>query len=89
MNEELMELEGGKKKPTSSKLMFYESPLGYSIEDVRPRGDIKKFKSAAYSNVSTLLYCPILAILIREQGLISITFLVFYLCCWQCARKPS
>lgn len=50
VNEELMELEGGKKKPTSSKLMFYESPLGYSIEDVRPRGDIKKFKSAAYSN---------------------------------------
>ncbi|WOH10715.1 hypothetical protein DCAR_0730185 [Daucus carota subsp. sativus] len=43
-----MESKGGKKK--SSSTVFYEGPLGYSIEDVRPHGGIKKFKSAAYSN---------------------------------------
>lgn len=32
---------------------MYEAPLGYKIEDVRPAGGIKKFQSAAYSNVST------------------------------------
>ncbi|CAN6571835.1 unnamed protein product [Malus baccata var. baccata] len=32
------------------KSSFYEAPLGYSIEDVRPHGGIKKFRSAAYSN---------------------------------------
>lgn len=47
----LMESKGGKKS-SSSKSLFYEAPLGYSIEDVRPNGGIKKFRSAAYSNVS-------------------------------------
>ncbi|MBA0751804.1 hypothetical protein Gogos_000705, partial [Gossypium gossypioides] len=42
--------KGGKKKSSSSKSLFYEAPLGYSIEDVRPNGGIKKFRSAAYSN---------------------------------------
>ncbi|KAK6913441.1 S-adenosyl-l-methionine decarboxylase leader peptide [Dillenia turbinata] len=46
---DLMEAKGGKKK-SSSKSLFYEAPLGYSIEDVRPNGGIKKFRSAAYSN---------------------------------------
>ncbi|CAN4121961.1 unnamed protein product [Withania somnifera] len=46
-----MESKGGKKKSSSSSL-FYEAPLGYSIEDVRPNGGVKKFRSAAYSNVS-------------------------------------
>ncbi|GMN38894.1 hypothetical protein TIFTF001_008121 [Ficus carica] len=41
--------DGGKKK-SSSKSLFYEAPLGYSIEDIRPNGGIKKFRSAAYSN---------------------------------------
>ncbi|EHA8589768.1 putative S-adenosyl-l-methionine decarboxylase leader peptide [Cocos nucifera] len=45
----LMESKGGKKKSSSSSLQ-YEVPLGYSIEDVRPNGGIKKFHSAAYSN---------------------------------------
>ncbi|CAB4274645.1 putative S-adenosylmethionine decarboxylase [Prunus yedoensis var. nudiflora] len=45
-----MESKGGKKKSSSSKSLFYEAPLGYSIEDVRPHGGIKKFRSAAYSN---------------------------------------
>ncbi|KAL8118593.1 hypothetical protein AgCh_016200 [Apium graveolens] len=45
---DLMETKGGRKK--SSSTIFYEAPLGYSIEDVRPHGGIKKFKSAAYSN---------------------------------------
>ncbi|KAK2983926.1 hypothetical protein RJ640_017847, partial [Escallonia rubra] len=49
----LMETKGGKKSSSSSsKSLFYEAPLGYSIEDVRPNGGIKKFRSAAYSNVS-------------------------------------
>lgn len=50
-----MESKGGKKKSSSSSSsdsLFYETPLVYSIEDVRPRGGIKKFRSAAYSNVS-------------------------------------
>ncbi|XP_011021157.1 PREDICTED: uncharacterized protein LOC105123318 [Populus euphratica] len=46
-----MESKGGKKKSSSSsKSLFYEAPLGYSIEDLRPAGGIKKFRSAAYSN---------------------------------------
>ncbi|KAL6961058.1 hypothetical protein U1Q18_038821 [Sarracenia purpurea var. burkii] len=47
---DLMESKGGKKKSSSSKSLLYEAPLGYSIEDVRPHGGIKKFRSAAYSN---------------------------------------
>ena len=46
-----MDSEADKKKSSSSKSLFYEAPLGYGIEDVRPNGGIKKFKSAAYSNV--------------------------------------
>lgn len=50
-----METKGGKKpSSSSSSKSFYEAPLGYSIEDVRPNGGIKKFRSAAYSNVSTI-----------------------------------
>lgn len=49
---DLMESKGGKKKSSSSSSLFYEAPLGYSIEDVRPNGGVKKFRSAAYSNVS-------------------------------------
>ncbi|KAI9083442.1 hypothetical protein K1719_034656 [Acacia pycnantha] len=47
---EVMETNGGKKKSSSSKSLFYEAPLSYTIEDLRPNGGIKKFKSAAYSN---------------------------------------
>ncbi|KAI5352975.1 hypothetical protein L3X38_005867 [Prunus dulcis] len=47
---DLMESKGGKKNSSSSKSLFYEAPLGYSIEDIRPNGGIKKFRSAAYSN---------------------------------------
>ncbi|QHO09457.1 uncharacterized protein DS421_14g481400 [Arachis hypogaea] len=46
---ELMESKGGKKKSSSSKTL-YEAPLDYIIEDVRPHGGIKKFRTAAYSN---------------------------------------
>ncbi|OIW21640.1 hypothetical protein TanjilG_06944 [Lupinus angustifolius] len=51
-----MESKGGKKKSSSSSKssLFYEAPLGYSIEDIRPNGGIKKFRSAAYSNVSNM-----------------------------------
>ena len=53
---ELMESKGGKKKSSSSSSsLFYEAPLGYIIEDVRPHGGIKKFRSAAYSNVTAFL----------------------------------
>ncbi|KAL5177045.1 hypothetical protein HKD37_08G022870 [Glycine soja] len=47
---DLMESKGGKKKSSSSKSFLYEAPLDYIIEDVRPHGGIKKFRSAAYSN---------------------------------------
>ncbi|OWM89417.1 hypothetical protein CDL15_Pgr024165 [Punica granatum] len=53
--DDLMESKGGKKSSSSSKSLFYEAPLGYSIEDVRPNGGIKKFRSAAYSNVSSIV----------------------------------
>lgn len=53
---ELMESKGGKKKSSSSSKSFYEAPLGYSIEDIRPNGGITKFKSAAYSNVCVLSF---------------------------------
>lgn len=58
---DLMESKGGKKNSSSSKSLFYEAPLGYSIEDIRPNGGIKKFRSAAYSNVSFGLpfYCRV------------------------------
>ncbi|KAF3568664.1 hypothetical protein DY000_02011496 [Brassica cretica] len=46
VNEIVMESKYGKKKSSSStSSLFYEAPLGYSIEDVRPNGGIKKFKS--------------------------------------------
>ncbi|KAH7835936.1 hypothetical protein Vadar_031255 [Vaccinium darrowii] len=50
---DLMESKGGKKKSSSSSSsnsQLYEAPLGFIIEDVRPNGGIKKFRSAAYSN---------------------------------------
>ncbi|KAL4181978.1 hypothetical protein AMTRI_Chr12g273690 [Amborella trichopoda] len=46
----VMESKGGLKKKSSSNSRFYEAPLGYSIEDVRPHGGIEKFRTAAYSN---------------------------------------
>ncbi|KAL5987515.1 hypothetical protein ACLOJK_035263 [Asimina triloba] len=46
----LMESKGGEES-SSSKSLSYEAPLGYSIEDIRPNGGIKKFRSAAYSNM--------------------------------------
>jgi hypothetical protein len=49
----LMETKGSKKKSSSSSgSKQYEFPLGYVVEDIRPNGGIKKFRSAAYSNVS-------------------------------------
>ncbi|KAL9263158.1 hypothetical protein AKJ16_DCAP18714 [Drosera capensis] len=48
--DDIMESKGGKKKSSSSNSVSYEAPLGYSIEDLRPNGGIKKFRSAAYSN---------------------------------------
>ncbi|KAI7757857.1 hypothetical protein M8C21_009115 [Ambrosia artemisiifolia] len=45
-----MESEAAKESSSSSKSLFYEAPLGYGIEYVRPNGGLKKFKSAAYSN---------------------------------------
>lgn len=49
----LMESKGGKKSSSSNSNFMYEAPLGYKIEDVRPAGGIKKFQTAAYSNVRT------------------------------------
>ncbi|URD93321.1 S-adenosyl-l-methionine decarboxylase leader peptide [Musa troglodytarum] len=48
----LMEFKAGKKQfsSSSSSSLQYEVPLGYTVEDVRPHGGIRKFQSAAYSN---------------------------------------
>lgn len=64
-----MESKGGKKKSSTSKSLFYETPLGYSIEDFRPNGGIKKFRSAAYCNVS--LVCLSL-LLVLHMNLVSL-----------------
>ncbi|KAG5535289.1 hypothetical protein RHGRI_023160 [Rhododendron griersonianum] len=82
---DLMESKGGKKKSSSSKSLFYEAPLGYSIEDIRPAGGIKKFRSAAYSNVSltiilrseAILRFPIPDISSKSGQYLNIFFLVF------------
>ncbi|KAI3961247.1 hypothetical protein MKW92_004215 [Papaver armeniacum] len=41
----------------SSKSVVYQAHLGYSIEDIRPAGGIKTFKSATYCNISLNSYC--------------------------------
>jgi hypothetical protein len=47
--------------------MMYEAPLGYSIEDVRPAGGVKKFQSAAYSNVRIKNhYCGTLTLFVSD-----------------------
>ncbi|EXB44954.1 hypothetical protein L484_026543 [Morus notabilis] len=94
-----MESKGGKKK-SSSKSLFYEAPLGYSIEDIRPNGGIKKFRSAAYSNVSFSSCCRHLrleAIIFRIKTSFgdtmkygsNNTYICFHVYVVQCARKPS
>lgn len=91
----LMETKGGKKSSSSSsKSQFYEAPLGYSIEDVRPNGGIKKFRSAAYSNVSfmlpILLMQPITIYFFSCEKFPYVdTYAVFSYVSMQCARKPS
>lgn len=83
-----MESKGGKKKSSSSKSLFYEAPLGYSIEDVRPAGGIKKFRSAAYSNVSCFFNATWFSQLLALKWLnCSLMNLLFYFL--QCVRKPS
>ncbi|CAN6881515.1 unnamed protein product [Brassica oleracea] len=61
VNEIVMESKYGKKKSSSSSSsLFYEAPLGYSIEDVRPNGGIKKFKSLSTpTSVSAWFLNPI------------------------------
>lgn len=69
-----MESKGGKKKSSSSssKSLFYEAPLGYSIEDIRPNGGIKKFRSAAYSNVSFHFLFIVVILLLNEFSSITV-----------------
>lgn len=66
-----MESKAGKK--SSSESLLYEAPLGYSIEDVRPNGGLRKFKSAAYSNVSFhfhhLTYLHLISIVLKQLDL--------------------
>jgi len=84
---ELMESKGGKKKSSSSKSLLYEAPLGYSIEDIRPAGGIKKFRSAAYSNVSFMLLDVNDSWFFAHELFADLTLsCVLYV---QCARKPS
>ncbi|KAK7851132.1 hypothetical protein CFP56_042919 [Quercus suber] len=81
-----MESKGGKKKSSSSgtskSSLFYEAPLGYSIEDIRPAGGIKKFRSAAYSNVSCILVELFMFwfFLIQMNGLLILLYLVLFMC---------
>ncbi|KAJ4886312.1 S-adenosylmethionine decarboxylase proenzyme 1 [Raphanus sativus] len=74
----MMESKGGKKKSSSSSSLFYEAPLGYSIEDVRPNGGIKKFKSSVYSN---LRFCwfpnPIVLSSYNKQGVMALSAIGF------------
>ena len=83
---ELMESKGGKKKSSSSgaskSSLFYEAPLGYSIEDIRPAGGIKKYRSAAYSNVSCILVelSFFWFLLIQMNGLLILLYLVLFMC---------
>lgn len=74
-----MESKGGKKS-SSSRSMMYEAPLGYSIEDVRPAGGVKKFQSAAYSNVRSNHHSDAIhstSCFIREVA----NNINFFLCC--------
>ena len=80
----LMEAKGGKSKHSSRSSHEYEAPLGYIIEDVRPNGEIKKFHSAAYSNVtrtnlSRFRLVADSAIVLTYQSFLHL----------QCMRKPS
>lgn len=87
---DLMETKGGKKKSSSSKTLFYEAPLGYGIEDVRPHGGIKKFKSAAYSNVSISLlvhYYVFVYLILLLQGLPRL--IIFFTLCSMCAVRSE
>lgn len=83
-----MESKGGKKKSSSSsssKSLFYEAPLGYSIEDVRPHGGIKKFRSAAYSNVS----CCCLLIHVPNCYHLMCTMVHYLIACFVSAVRPQ
>jgi S-adenosylmethionine decarboxylase len=85
----LMESKGGKKSSSSSNLM-YEAPLGYKIEDVRPAGGIKKFQSAAYSNVRTELVLNGILIIDAFHTLVSNAYcLVDLLFCSAPASHPD
>ncbi|CAM8883762.1 unnamed protein product [Rhodiola kirilowii] len=48
-----MEAQSSEESSSSSSSIrssFYEAPLDYTIEDIRPCGGIKKFRTAEYSN---------------------------------------
>lgn len=47
--------ESSSSSSSSLSSLFYDIPLFYSVEDIRPRGGIKKFRTAEYSNVSFML----------------------------------
>ena len=86
----LMESKGGKK--SSSSNFMYEAPLGYKIEDVRPAGGIKKFQSAAYSNVRTCTSNAVLILLLIDafHALVSDTYyLIDRLFCSAPASHPD
>jgi hypothetical protein len=60
---------------------MYEAPLGYKIEDVRPAGGIKKFQSAAYSNVSAQIFIHRLRqLMLSILWFLMIICLIFYFC---------
>ncbi|RWW35838.1 hypothetical protein BHE74_00059239 [Ensete ventricosum] len=84
-----MESKGGKKKSSSSNSLDYEAPLGYSIEDIRPHGGIKKFQSAAYSNVRITMRRNKKEIQFICYNRSLNPNLLFRFHCLQCAKEPS
>lgn len=63
-----MEGKGGVTLNSTSWL--YESPLDFTVEDMRPHGGVEKFRTAAYSNVSVVLS----SFLIRELAPLYLQF---------------
>ncbi|CAN6811292.1 unnamed protein product [Brassica oleracea] len=84
----MMESKAGNKKSKSS--LFYEAPLGYSIEDVRPFGGIKKFKSYVCSNVSFFLLHQLVLITFFMSLILLYSYsLCFLFCCSALRGHPS
>lgn len=86
---DLMESKGGKDDSSSSSSKSLFTPLDYGIEDVRPKGGIKKFRSAAYSNVSS--FCMLFIFMSKIQINLCLLLIMLSLClfCSALANHPD